>query len=60
MRSHSSDVIISRRINVMHHFWTKTFGYLIHPKIPVDGALRVADVGTGTGYVIIFNPLFIA
>lgn len=37
-------------INLMHHLWTKTFGYNIHPNIPTEAAnLRVADVGTGTG-----------
>ncbi|OTB18370.1 hypothetical protein K445DRAFT_315184 [Daldinia sp. EC12] len=38
------------RINLMHHIWTKIFGYNIHPKIPSDAPnLRIADVGTGTG-----------
>ncbi|KAK8051504.1 hypothetical protein PG993_002889 [Apiospora rasikravindrae] len=35
-------------MNLLHHFWTKTLGYVIHPKIPHDGIHRVADVGTGT------------
>jgi hypothetical protein len=36
-------------INLLHYLWNKTFGYLLHPKIPTENALRVADVGTGTG-----------
>ncbi|KAF7369271.1 Demethylmenaquinone methyltransferase [Mycena venus] len=44
------DFLDNNRINLMHHLWTKMFGYLLHPKIPTDKAdLRVADVGTGTG-----------
>lgn len=26
-------------------------GYALHPSIPIDRVLRVADVGTGTGYI---------
>lgn len=37
-------------INLMHHLWTRFFGYTIHPKIPIESAnLKVADIGTGTG-----------
>ncbi|OTB02026.1 hypothetical protein M426DRAFT_322986 [Hypoxylon sp. CI-4A] len=44
------DFIDNTRINLMHHVWTKFFGYSIHPSIPTAEAnLRVADVGTGTG-----------
>ncbi|KAH9884988.1 S-adenosyl-L-methionine-dependent methyltransferase [Xylariomycetidae sp. FL2044] len=44
------DFLDNNRINLMHHFWTKVFGYLIHPKIPTERSdLRVADIGTGTG-----------
>ncbi|KAI1205771.1 S-adenosyl-L-methionine-dependent methyltransferase [Annulohypoxylon truncatum] len=44
------DFIDNTRINLMHHIWTKIFGYNIHPKIPSEAAnLRIADVGTGTG-----------
>ncbi|KAI1410802.1 UMTA methyltransferase family protein [Hypoxylon sp. FL1857] len=44
------DFLDNSRINLMHHFWTKLFGYLIHPKIPTENSsLRVADVGAGTG-----------
>ncbi|ETS76584.1 hypothetical protein PFICI_11971 [Pestalotiopsis fici W106-1] len=40
----------------MHHFWTQTFGYVIHPKIPVDNIQRIADVGTGTS-IWLFDAL---
>ncbi|KAI2628672.1 S-adenosyl-L-methionine-dependent methyltransferase [Hypoxylon sp. NC1633] len=44
------DFLDNNRINLMHHLWTKIFGYYIHPKIPTDAAnLKVADVGSGTG-----------
>ncbi|KAI1395394.1 UMTA methyltransferase family protein [Hypoxylon fuscum] len=44
------DFLDNSRINLMHHLWTKLFGYLIHPKIPTEKTnLRVADVGAGTG-----------
>ncbi|KAH8900829.1 UMTA methyltransferase family protein [Thozetella sp. PMI_491] len=44
------DFLDNSRINLMHHFWTKIFGYTIHPKIPTDAPnLRVADIGCGTG-----------
>ncbi|KAK8002568.1 alcohol dehydrogenase [Apiospora arundinis] len=42
------DFLDNNRINLLHYFWTKTFGYVIHPKIPLDSIHRVADVGTGT------------
>ncbi|XDG05653.1 hypothetical protein ABKA04_005268 [Annulohypoxylon sp. FPYF3050] len=44
------DFLDNTRINMMHHIWTRIFGYNIHPKVPSEAAnLRVADVGTGTG-----------
>ncbi|KAI0173876.1 UMTA methyltransferase family protein [Pestalotiopsis sp. NC0098] len=43
------DFLDNNRINLMHHLWTKTFGYLFHPKIEIKRALRVADIGAGTG-----------
>ncbi|KAJ0114058.1 hypothetical protein J7T55_007892 [Diaporthe amygdali] len=44
------DYLDNSRINLMHSFWTKVFGYTVHPKIPTNQPdLRVADVGTGTG-----------
>ncbi|KAI1169762.1 UMTA methyltransferase family protein [Nemania sp. FL0916] len=44
------DFLDNTRINLMHHFWTKIFGYNLHPHIPCDKpGLRIADVATGTG-----------
>ncbi|KAI6083462.1 S-adenosyl-L-methionine-dependent methyltransferase [Hypoxylon rubiginosum] len=46
----SRDFLDDTRINLMHHLWTRFFGYTIHPKIPIESAnLKVADIGTGTG-----------
>ena len=48
----------SRRLNLMHHIWTKIFDYTLHPRIPTESAnLRVADVATGTGYVPVVNSI---
>lgn len=42
----------------MHHIWTKMFGYNVHPHIPTNKpGLRVADVGTGTGYAPVFGSI---
>lgn len=40
------------RINLQHYLVVQLFGYRIHPSIPVKNVsnLRIADVGTGTGY----------
>ncbi|KAI1366315.1 UMTA methyltransferase family protein [Xylaria arbuscula] len=44
------DFLDNTRLNLMHHIWTKIFGYNIHPRIPTESAnLRIADVATGTG-----------
>ena len=43
-------------INLQHYLWGKLFGYLTHPDIPTrDPHLRVADVGTGIGLVLILG-----
>lgn len=41
------------RLNLQHYLWKDQTGYLLHPSISLSGAenLRIADVGTGTGYV---------
>lgn len=37
---------------MQHYLWVELFGYHLHPKIPTEGPqLKIADVGTGTGYV---------
>ncbi|RWA03371.1 hypothetical protein EKO27_g11734 [Xylaria grammica] len=44
------DYVDNNRINLQHFLCREMFGYLTHPSIPLTGpALRVADVGTGTG-----------
>ncbi|MCJ1239924.1 hypothetical protein MMC14_007922 [Varicellaria rhodocarpa] len=39
----------SARLNLQHYLWTQELGYLIHPSIPQEGKLQIADIGTGTG-----------
>jgi hypothetical protein len=40
-----------QRLNLQHYIWKDMFGYSLHPTIPRDQkSLKVADVGTGTGY----------
>ena len=40
------------RLNIQHYMWKAVCGFNIHPSIPVtrDHRLKIADVGTGTGY----------
>lgn len=40
------------RLNYQHDFFT-SFGppLLLHPTIPIEKLVRIADVATGTGYV---------
>ena len=39
------------RLNLQHFLWRESLGYLLHPDIMIPGkGLKVADVGTGTGY----------
>ena len=41
---------LSYRLDEQHIFTTKTFGFLIHPNIPLTSpTLKIADIGTGTG-----------
>lgn len=41
-------------INLQHYIWIQLFGYHLHPSIPTDiSQARVADVGTGTGFVVL-------
>jgi len=42
----------------VHFLWRKTTGYLLHRSIPAtQEGTRIADVGTGTGWVIYFRYL---
>ncbi|KAI1737630.1 S-adenosyl-L-methionine-dependent methyltransferase [Xylaria scruposa] len=40
---------IPERLDEQHFFTTKTLGFLIHPNIPTSSAVKIADIGTGTG-----------
>lgn len=45
-----------RRLNFQHYIWKDQIGYLLHPSIPREGdSLKIADIGTGTGYAIEFR-----
>lgn len=39
-------------LNLQHYLWKDVFGFNINPRIPVsdNASLRIADIGTGTGY----------
>lgn len=58
------DVIASTRLNLQHYIWKESIGYLLHPSIRFPDAssnsdISIADVGTGTGSVLLFltHPL---
>jgi SAM-dependent methyltransferase len=44
-------VIDSVRLNLCHFIWKKSFPWVVHPSISLEGRpdLRIADVGCGTG-----------
>ena len=44
-------VIDSVRLNLCHFIWKKSFPWVVHPSVSLDGRkdLRIADVGCGTG-----------
>ncbi|KAL9617485.1 MAG: hypothetical protein Q9160_007748, partial [Pyrenula sp. 1 TL-2023] len=50
------DYLDNTRINLQHFVWREVYGYTIHQKITSSGSplLRIADVGTGTAYVILY------
>jgi hypothetical protein len=37
------------RLNLQHYQHRQCLGYLLHPSIPVQPGLKIADVATGTG-----------
>ncbi|KAL6231681.1 hypothetical protein BDW75DRAFT_233397 [Aspergillus navahoensis] len=45
------DILDNNRLNLQHYLWIELFQYHIHPSVAIDNpsALRIADVGTGTG-----------
>jgi hypothetical protein len=44
--------LIYHRLNLQHYWATLTCGYLLHPDIPVPEDARIADIATGTGYLL--------
>jgi hypothetical protein len=46
------DVLASSRLSLQHYIWKETMGYILHPSIDTSNEnIRIADIGTGTGYV---------
>lgn len=31
-------------------------GYVLHPDIPIKEDMKIAEIGTGTGYAVYFYP----
>ena len=50
---HCVVINVLTRLNLQHLLWVNDFGgKLLHPDIPIkEEELRLADVGTGTGFV---------
>jgi ubiquinone/menaquinone biosynthesis C-methylase UbiE len=45
-----STLNLSNRLDEQHHITTKTFGFLIHPNIPlISPTIKIADIGAGSG-----------
>ncbi|KAK3700000.1 hypothetical protein LTR37_016160 [Vermiconidia calcicola] len=43
------DFLASSRLHLQHQVWTSSLGYLLHPAIPREEHMLIADVGCGTG-----------
>ena len=43
------DLLASARLNLQHHLWIMSLGYLLHPSIPLNESTRIAEIGCGTG-----------
>jgi hypothetical protein len=49
-------VLTGTRLNFQHHLLVKlSDGHLLHPSINKNKIVKVADVGTGTGQVILLS-----
>ncbi|KAL3456694.1 S-adenosyl-L-methionine-dependent methyltransferase [Aspergillus heterothallicus] len=43
------DLSGSLRLDCQHHLFRMYNGYVLHPSIPIDPDMKVAEIGTGTG-----------
>lgn len=39
-------------LDAQHFLWKMHTGYTLNPKIPINPDMKIAEIGTGTGYVI--------
>ncbi|KAL2047855.1 hypothetical protein ABVK25_011264 [Lepraria finkii] len=54
LKSTTRAYVSTARLNLQHYLWKDQTGYLLHPDIPLSNtALKIADVGTGTGIWLI-------
>jgi hypothetical protein len=38
------------RLDAQHLLWTLHNGYTLNPRIPISPGMKIAEIGTGTGY----------
>lgn len=47
--------LTASRLDAQHLLWKLHKGYELHPTIPITSDMKIAEVGTGTGWVVIFS-----
>jgi protein-L-isoaspartate O-methyltransferase len=47
----------SLRLDAQHLLWKLHNGYELNPRIPISPNMKIAEIGTGTGYTF-FKALF--
>lgn len=40
------------RLDAQHLLWRMHLGYILHPQIPITKGMKIAELGTGTGYAL--------
>lgn len=46
-------LLTSRSLDAQHFLFCNHYNYTIHPQVIIFEGMKVAEVGTGTGYVCI-------